>query len=347
MTSRTGSGIAVIVVNYGTADLAIAAVDSVLAHQNGDHPVEVHLVDNASPGGDAAVIADAHAAKGWGAQVTLWLERENHGFGRGNNVVLHALAQRADPPRYFFLLNPDASLSNEALAILADFMDARPEVTVAGARVERPDGTPVSAAFRFPGAASEFGATVCFGPISRLFEGAAVALPVDQPQAQVDWVTGAAVMFRFDAAQKAGFFDPDFFLYYEETELIHRMHRMGGQVWFVPEARIGHVAGAATGMESGRSRSRAQPGYWYDSWRLYFVKTLGVGGARRVALAKYGAAMLNMVLRRMTGRNPDAPENFGPDFRRHVLKPLFTGDPLEARPDGRTPKAQWLQRNGA
>lgn len=326
--------VAVIVVNYGTADLAIAAVESVLGHTHDGHPVEVHLLDNASPGQDAEHLRQAHAARDWGGRVTLWLEPVNHGFGRGNNVVLQALEKRAAPPDYVFLLNPDAMLKNEAVAVLADFLDAHPQADVAGAGLHRPDGTPVRAAFRFPSLASEFGETLCFGPISRFFAGVTVALPVNQPRSRVDWVTGAAVMFRFAALRQAGFFDPDFFLYFEETELIHRIGSRGGEVWHVPEALISHVAGAATGLESGRSRSRSQPGYWYDSWRLYFVKTRGVGGARQAAVIRYTAALLNVALRRLTGGIPDVPQNFSRDFRRHVLRPLFMGNPLESRPSG-------------
>ena len=70
------SSIAIIIINYGTSDLAIAAVESVLARQHGNHPVEVHLLDNASPGGDAAAFNDAHAEKAWGDRVRLWFERE-------------------------------------------------------------------------------------------------------------------------------------------------------------------------------------------------------------------------------------------------------------------------------
>ena len=42
--------VAVIIVNYGTAHLAVQAVDSVLERQHHGLGVEVHLVDNASPG---------------------------------------------------------------------------------------------------------------------------------------------------------------------------------------------------------------------------------------------------------------------------------------------------------
>ena len=80
------SSIAVIVVNYGTAPLAVSAVESVLERQHGGRLVEIHLVDNASPNDDAAFLRETHAAKGWGERVTLHLENENRGFGRGNNT---------------------------------------------------------------------------------------------------------------------------------------------------------------------------------------------------------------------------------------------------------------------
>jgi N-acetylglucosaminyl-diphospho-decaprenol L-rhamnosyltransferase len=49
--------IAVIIVNYGTAELALKAAGSVLDTNHPGHRVELHLVDNASPSGDADLIA--------------------------------------------------------------------------------------------------------------------------------------------------------------------------------------------------------------------------------------------------------------------------------------------------
>ena len=104
--------VAVVIVNYGTADLTIAAVRSVLTRDHGGRPVEVHVVDNASPGDDAARLAGVFGDE---ASVTLWPETVNHGFGGGNNVALRALLAREMPPDYVFLLNPDARLDNEAI----------------------------------------------------------------------------------------------------------------------------------------------------------------------------------------------------------------------------------------
>lgn len=319
--------IAVIVVNYGTAGLAIEAVESVMAHSTaGGEGTEIHLVDNASPDGDAAVLAEAHATRGWGDRVTLWLETTNHGFGRGNNVVLEALAAREAPPNKVLLLNPDARFENDVLSILAEALEADPQAVAAGAGIVNGDGSPATAAFRFPGFTSEVVKTVGLGPLDRLFAHRRVALPPDFADRQVDWVAGASVMFQFSALQEHGFFDPVFFLYYEEVDLMRRLQAKGGHVLFVPEAQVLHLEGAATNVRSSQAR-RARPAYVYDSWRHYFSKSHGRAYAVATSCGVLLAAMANAVLSVLRGRAPSTPKHFLRDHARYVLKPLLTGQP--------------------
>lgn len=322
---RSGTAIAVIVVNYGTADLAIAAVESVLSRHHGDHPVEVHLLDNASPGDDAERLMRAHDEGGWTGRVRLWLEPENHGFGRGNNIVIRHLAERASPPDYVFLLNPDAELANEALAILADRLDATPSAAAAGAAIALPSGRPVTAAFRFPSALSEFVQAANFGPLTRLFPNALVPLPPDQPDGPVDWVAGAAVMMRLADIHRLHGFDPDFFLYYEEVELMFRLRRQGHGILYVPAARVVHAEGAATQVKKVAVR-RPRPDYWYRSWRLYYTKTRGRFRAIGVGLGWMAGAGVNAVLSGLRRQPLYAPKGFFRDFPRLVLMPLIRGD---------------------
>ena len=56
MTLSSETEIAVIIVNYNTAALALQAIESVLTRSHGGRNVEIHLVDNASPTGDGAVL---------------------------------------------------------------------------------------------------------------------------------------------------------------------------------------------------------------------------------------------------------------------------------------------------
>lgn len=323
MGDGRGGDISVIVVNYNTAGLALEAVGSVLAARHGGRRVEVHLVDNASPAGDGAVLDREIAARGWTDRVTLYRETENHGFGRGNNVVLRALAGRAVPPRYVFLLNPDARLANEAVAALADFLDAHPQAAVAGARIAKPGGIPVTAAFRFPGIVSTFSAALCFGPVARRLARWDVPLDPALGTRRVDWVSGAAVMMRLDAVRDAGFFDPAFFLYFEEVDLMRQIAAQGGQVWHVAEAQVIHVEGAATDVKSGRAVQPRLPGYWYRSWRHYFQKNHGRARALAAAAGWYLGAAGNRALGLLRGRPPAAPRAFYGDFWRQAVRPLI------------------------
>lgn len=320
----TSDKIAVIVVNYGTAELAVEAVESVLAHVSDGDGIEVHVVDNASPGEDATLLADAHAKHGWSARVTLWLETENHGFGRGNNVVLEALAARETPPDKVFLLNPDARLQNDVISILADALEGDPGAVAAGSGIVYPDGTPATAAFRFPGFTSEVVKAIGLGVLDRFFAHRRVALPPDFSDRHVDWVAGAAVMFRFQSLKDQGFFDPAFFLYYEEVDLMRRLQTGGGHALFVLEAQVVHLEGAATQVQSSHAR-RARPPYVYDSWRHYFTKTHGRAYAIATSCALLVASVVNAVLSALRGRAPGTPKHFFRDHWRYVLRPLLKG----------------------
>lgn len=318
--------VAVIVVNYGTADLAAGAVDSVLAHQSDAAECEVHLVDNASPGGDAARLSEIAKARNWGSRVTLWLEEINHGFGRGNNVVLRALAARPEgqAPDFVFLLNPDAALKNDAISHLAEALMETPQAAAAGAAIRDDDGAPATAAFRFPSLVSEVTRVVDFGPLARLMRRFRVAMTPPLPRTTVDWVSGAAVMFRFDALKEVDFFDPGFFLYYEEVDLMRRLGAAGWQVLHIPEAEVMHYAGVSTGVRDNTKRHR-NPFFLYDSWTHYFSQSLGRRRALALALLLFPAAALNVVIHRLRGRQPSLPEKFFQDHWQHAVRPLIGG----------------------
>ncbi|MEL6531954.1 MAG: glycosyltransferase family 2 protein [Pseudomonadota bacterium] len=318
--------IAVIIVNYGTPKLALEAVGSVLTREHGGRSVEVHLVDNASPGGDAAVIQSELEARGWTDRIVFHAESENHGFGRGNNLVLKELAAREDPPHYVLLLNPDGSLENETIAVLAEFMDAHPEAGAAGAEIRKPgEEMPVTAAFRFPSMTSVAVQAVNFGPLSRAFAGSRVALKPTAEAEEVGWVAGAAVMARLKAWQEVGFFDPTYFLYYEETDLMLQTKRAGWETWYVPDAKAGHFEGQATGVKSGERTRKRHPAYLYESWRHYFSKNHGRAYALVTAILWLLCGMIGTVIARLRGRTPAMQLNFVGDITGKVIWPLLTG----------------------
>lgn len=327
--------IAVIIVNYGTADLAIEAVESVRARQHGGRKVEVHVVDNASPDGDAARLAEAHAAHGWGEGVVLHLESVNHGFGRGNNVVLRSLEARDRPPAKVMLLNPDARLDNEAVEMLAAFLDAHPKAGAAGSAIHLPDGRRVSAAFRFPSLLSELERAALFGPVTKLLDRFRTPLPPDLATQKVDWVSGASVMFRFNAVREAGFFDPAYFLYFEELDLMRALRARGWETWYVAEARAVHHEAVATGVAK-RAGRRRRPEYVYESWRHYYVKNHGRAYALCAAAMAIAGGGIHAATAALRGRESWLPLHHFGDFGRVALALLFGPSGAARQPPGRS-----------
>ena len=316
--------IAAIIVNYGTPELTLGAVTSLLEDSDPpEGPLDVHLVDNASPGDDAAVFARAIETRGWQGRVTLHVSSENLGFGRGNNLVLDVL--RRDPPDAVFLLNPDAAVEPGALRRLAAALAADPGAGAAGASLVLPSGARQPAAFRFPTPSREVMYTLGIGTLDRALRVAPVSLPENHPGGPVDWLTGAAVLIRWRALTEAGFFDPGFFLYYEEVELMHRMGRRGWRMLSVPGARARHATGAATGVGSEGAELRRRPAYFYDSFRRYHTLTAGRRRALVMAALMLPAAVLNRGVSALARRPVRLPDGFERDHWRHVLRPLLKG----------------------
>jgi len=57
----------------------------------------------------------------------------------------------------------------------------------------------------------------------------------------VDFITGADLMLRKEALDKAGLFDERFFMYSEEAELQYRIKKSGYDIFINPEAKILHL----------------------------------------------------------------------------------------------------------
>jgi N-acetylglucosaminyl-diphospho-decaprenol L-rhamnosyltransferase len=299
--------LSIITVNYGTPVLAIACIESLTNARAFFDRMEVIVVDGGSNDDSAQILANRIAERDLRDWVELLPLPINGGFAFANNRALLTLAQRDDLPEYIALINPDARATPGALEALATTLDRVPEAGAVGALLIHEDGRPQGSAFRFPTLLSEFCRGARTGAINRIF-GQPLQHIVATEACQVPWVTGAAVMFRTAALQSAGLFDEGFFLYFEETELMWRMHKAGWQIWHEPAARVVHAGGVATKIrdpETGNALPKRMPRYWYEARRRFFAL---VGGPI-YALAAGLAWLLGHFLwqmRRVIGGLPDS-----------------------------------------
>ncbi|WP_174273457.1 glycosyltransferase family 2 protein [Sphingomonas bacterium] len=298
--------IAVVIVNYRTAELALGALASLDAERTREPGLEVVIVDGGSGDGSADRLRAGLRAPRYAGWTSLLALEINGGFGWANNQAMLRLMQSGTPPDYIHLLNPDTRIEPGAVASLADALDAHRRCGAVGSLLLEPDGSPSGSAFAFITPRRELARGAKLGLADRLLRLPPYA--IEQPASEVDWVTGASVMLRAEALREAGLFDTGFFLYFEEMELMARIRRAGWTIRHEPASRVVHVGGAATGINGSRPTSRRPPlpAYWYESRRRFFT----LGGGRSLALASslgWLAGHAALLARRLVGSGRDHP----------------------------------------
>jgi N-acetylglucosaminyl-diphospho-decaprenol L-rhamnosyltransferase len=211
--------VAIQVVNYRTRRHLEGCLPTVLA----DAPdAQVLVLDNAS-GDDLSPLAARFP------EVEFVQGEENVGFGAGHNL----LAGRHDAAALMFL-NPDTRfIEPRTVARLLDALAG--DVHAVGPQLVTPAGTvePLD-----HGELHGFRARVAQAAGDTYYR------KRSEP-ADVAWVSGAACLVARRAFDAVGGFDPAFFLYKEEEDLLLRIRRAGGRVRYLPSVRVRHD-GAAT-----------------------------------------------------------------------------------------------------
>ena len=310
----------IIIVNYRTAALVVDCLRSLQPEIEAHGNTVVTIVDGASGDDSVAALEVACREADWTWVRVLALD-VNGGFAYGNNAGIETALAEADGPEYVWLLNPDTYVRPGALMRLVDFMEARPEVGIAGSRLENPDGSPRFATFRFASPWSELEASARCGPVSRLLQGQRINPPIRDEAHATDWVSGASLLVRRQVFDDIGMLDAAYFLYYEEADFCLRAARAGWAIWHVPDSRVVHLVGQASGVTGARRNERRRPGYWFASRRRYFHKNHGVWTARAAdALWLLGYAL--WTARRWVTRSPHIdPPRLARDFCRWSLRP--------------------------
>lgn len=308
-----------VILNYRTPEMTLAAIAAALREMEGIAG-EIVVVENGSGDDSFERLEAGIAAAGWPlGRVTLLRSHHNGGFGAGNNIGLRHGLSDGRAPDYVYLLNSDAQPEPGAIRALLDYMQAAPEVGIAGSYLHGADDDPHQSAFRFPTIAGELEGAARTGAITRALKHAVIPFEItDQPIA-VDWVAGASALFRRAVLDEIGLFDETFFLYFEETDLCLRAKRAGWQVHYVPASRVMHIGSVSTGMKAWART----PGYWFDSRLHYFRKNHGAGYAALATLARALGAAIWRLRVWLQGKPLGDPPHFLADMLRHALRAAF------------------------
>ncbi|HHW12144.1 MAG TPA: glycosyltransferase family 2 protein [Firmicutes bacterium] len=235
-----------IVVNFNTKKLLAACLDSLRRFSGAPDTYRLWVVDNASTDGSVTLIRSLP----W---VTGIFNRENRGYATACNQGI-----KAGNAPYIFILNSDTLVTEGWLPpLIAALQD--PAVAVVGPRLVSPDGYLV-------------GAGVVGTETAPIIRGWGV--PDDpalfaEPTACLS-ICGACLGLKRALLPELGYFDENYFHYFEETDYCYNARRHGYKVLYVPTSRVIHLV-------NGSCRNRRRLAAYFRQSKAYFDRKWQIG----------------------------------------------------------------------
>jgi GT2 family glycosyltransferase len=252
------------------------------------------VVDNGSSDGSVAAIRAAHP------HVPIFETGKNLGFAGGNNV---ALEWAIDKSEWILLLNNDTAVDPSFLEAFLAAAKEQPNAKILGAKIYRYSDknridhlggfwNPSIAEFESP-ASNQLDDGISF-----------------EAMQQVDYVCGAALFMHASVPKTIGLLEPNFFLFWEETDFCIRAKKAGFEVWTAPKAKVYHkVSSSFTG---GKPHMHY---FWWRSRLLWIQRNCPFSEKRRIyrnivfpELLKQGRHYLLRSLQSLFSKNPALKE---------------------------------------
>lgn len=243
-TSQTD--VSIIIVNFNTLELTKNCIDSIY-EKTQDVKYEIIVVDNASVDNSPNVLSKDKRIK------FIALDK-NVGFGRANNIgYTHSSG------KYVFLLNSDTIIVNNAIKLFYDKMEqSSNQIACMGTLLFTDQSCTIhghSYAKFLSGLQSLY---------YLFFDRTFSKLGIKLKKRDFDYITtyhtffqvprliGADMFIRRDVIKECGLFDPDFFMYYEETEMQFRYTKKGYFIYIYTLPQIIHLEGQSANKESAK-----------------------------------------------------------------------------------------------
>jgi GT2 family glycosyltransferase len=232
--------LSIIIINYNTFQITCNCIESVI-HYTQNIAYEIILIDNASPNDNP----DEFLIKF--PSIKLIKSKENGGFAKGNNLGIEAA--KGD---IILLLNSDTILTENSIAIAADYLRHHEDIGALTVRLTYPDGRLQHTARKFRSIKNE---------ILDVFRPALLLLPYRKRShlmlnqyfngdynTYCDWVSGAFMMFHKTVIDQLPErkLDERFFMYGEDQLWCYQFTKLGYRNFYLSETTVIHINNAST-----------------------------------------------------------------------------------------------------
>ena len=244
--------VSIILVNYNTMQMTRDCIKSIKKYTCGCS-YEIILVDNASTDGSNEFFSLVKDIK-------YIYNDSNVGFGRANNIGL-----KYAKGEFVLCLNTDTLLVEDSISKMIEI--ARDySIEVLGVKLVNNEGKMMHSYSPFlPSLLWELDVHCYFFSVF-------VALYYKvkllfSKIIRVGYITGADLLIEKKVIDKKSFYDPDFFMYFEESEFQYRLRTQGIFPYYYSGTKIVHLEGKSTKVKENRERM------YFLSRKIYYQKT--------------------------------------------------------------------------
>ncbi|MFC1979747.1 glycosyltransferase family 2 protein [Chloroflexota bacterium] len=196
---------------------------------------EVIVVDNGSDGNDAQIFKER-----FGDYIQLVQNDKNYGYGEGYNTgIRYVLAN--SKPKYILLINNDVVVDPIFLDELVRVAEIDKQISVAGLKIYHYDYKGRKDVIWSAGGKISRWALKIHHQIGETDND----LPKYQTLMNVDWISGAVLMFRSSLTEKVGLLNPWYFFGHEDIEFCLKARNQGFKIMYIPTAKAWHKIGAS------------------------------------------------------------------------------------------------------
>ena len=230
--------IAVILINYNSAQHTINCINSIVAKTSANLSYQIIITDNCSAIDDYQLLK-SYCASASVPNLELHRSHINTGFGGGNMFGV----QFANA-KYLAFVNNDTLFLNDCLSELKDVLDSRPEIGIGGGQAFKENGDFMISLDHFASPTRE----IIGRKFLEMIDGKKYPprkKRYSEP-VQVNFVPGSFMFVRLADFYDIGGFDTNIFLYYEETDLCIRLAKQQKFAYLIPQAEFIHLHGAST-----------------------------------------------------------------------------------------------------
>ncbi len=221
--------VAVVILNYKVADLAVNAVKSVL---KSSYPkLHIYVVDNDSDDHIEQFLSEFQG-------IDFIQTGQNLGYTGGNNVGIKKALK--DGAQWVLLLNPDAEVKKDTIEILVE-------------RTKEHQAQIANPKIYFAKSKKIWFAGKIFDRANVLASHRGVDeedIGMYDTEEELEDGTGCALLIHKSVFEKIGFLDEDYFLYYEESDFIFRARKAGFKLMYIPASVVYHENAKSTGVGS-------------------------------------------------------------------------------------------------